>query len=253
MMLSLLPTVSFRLVGALAALLLLNTVSLRAGSEERLPIATPQVPDGAYTGAVQQRPTDYLGSLQLPKGQVRIIQAANAGPIPIFVHVSEPRQADYLPCLYWSFDRWAAATDGRIRFQMVPKASQAKMTLLIQPGDIFAYDGTLHGDTKYTVAGSSKRWYWMGVIPISPSIPGEGKMDLDITVNTGPATTTEPLLLRQRRIAAIMLHELGHALGLWGHSPDPGDIMYQTPTARDLTLRDITTIRRLYGLPSHSI
>lgn len=50
-----------------------------------------------------------------------------------------------------------------------------------------------------------------------------------------------------------MLHEMGHALGLAGHSPDRADVMY--PRVNDdglpeLTERDRATLRALYAKPN---
>jgi predicted Zn-dependent protease len=47
-------------------------------------------------------------------------------------------------------------------------------------------------------------------------------------------------------------HELGHALGLWGHSDNPADVMYPAQIGRNgpLTPRDLSTLRRLYEQPS---
>ncbi len=47
-------------------------------------------------------------------------------------------------------------------------------------------------------------------------------------------------------------HELGHALGIWGHSPNPEDIMYHAHT-RDIptiSFRDINTLKRVYQQPT---
>jgi predicted Zn-dependent protease len=47
-------------------------------------------------------------------------------------------------------------------------------------------------------------------------------------------------------------HELGHALGLWGHSDDPGDVLYRTQVAQPppISPRDRNTLRRLYVQPT---
>jgi hypothetical protein len=51
---------------------------------------------------------------------------------------------------------------------------------------------------------------------------------------------------------AVVLHEMGHALGLGGHSPIPGDIMYRSVSATataGLSDRDRATLTALYALP----
>ncbi len=45
------------------------------------------------------------------------------------------------------------------------------------------------------------------------------------------------------------LHELGHAFGLWGHSPNPNDIMSAASEALEPTARDAATLQRLYEMP----
>jgi predicted Zn-dependent protease len=58
---------------------------------------------------------------------------------------------------------------------------------------------------------------------------------------------------RQAGIQATALHEFGHAFGLWGHSPDPGDGMAVAPGARpvlQLSPRDLATLQWLYRQPT---
>ncbi|MGL6136626.1 MAG: matrixin family metalloprotease, partial [Planktothrix sp.] len=53
-------------------------------------------------------------------------------------------------------------------------------------------------------------------------------------------------------IEAAILHEFGHALGIWGHSPEPTDVMYfsQVREPPPISARDINTLKRIYQQPT---
>jgi predicted Zn-dependent protease len=51
-------------------------------------------------------------------------------------------------------------------------------------------------------------------------------------------------------LSRVTTHELGHALGLVGHSPDPADLMYAQPSVTTPSFRDQATIQTLYHLPT---
>jgi hypothetical protein len=63
-------------------------------------------------------------------------------------------------------------------------------------------------------------------------------------------------LLPPDQIQRLVLHELGHALGMHGHSPIPADLMYEV--ARDrrvdrLSIEDVNSFRALYRQPNGTI
>lgn len=53
------------------------------------------------------------------------------------------------------------------------------------------------------------------------------------------------------RIRTISLHEIGHVLGLTGHTANPNDAMFYSATIadewRNLSARDANTMTRLYS------
>lgn len=51
----------------------------------------------------------------------------------------------------------------------------------------------------------------------------------------------------QAALDALVAHEVGHAVGLGGHSPQTTDVMYTRPTVRTPTDRDRNTLRNVLG------
>jgi predicted Zn-dependent protease len=53
-------------------------------------------------------------------------------------------------------------------------------------------------------------------------------------------------------LLAAARHELGHALGIWGHSPLETDVMYfsQVQNPPVISARDINTLKRVYEQPT---
>ena len=68
-------------------------------------------------------------------------------------------------------------------------------------------------------------------------------MKVDVSVRHAFAGTEESL-------RSVVAHELGHVVGIGGHSPEPSDLMYAAPTVLVPTERDARTLRTVLHLPS---
>ena len=55
-----------------------------------------------------------------------------------------------------------------------------------------------------------------------------------------------------RSLLATVRHELGHALGIWGHSPQETDVLYYSQVREPLPIspRDINTLKKVYQQPT---
>jgi hypothetical protein len=142
-----------------------------------------------------------------------IVPGGPAGFVPEMV--SEVRQA---------LDAWSPATVG-LRF--LEQADTVDVKMIVRWTDTLAADRAGATDVTWDKSGRVHR--------------------VTVYLAVRSPSTGRPFAPEARR--AIVLHELGHALGL-PHSAHPEDAMYPIATATGLTDRDRFSLRLLYELPT---
>jgi predicted Zn-dependent protease len=81
-------------------------------------------------------------------------------------------------------------------------------------------------------------------LDVSPDL---AELRLPIRIYIDPVSGDFPNL--QRCLGLTTIHELGHALGIFAHSPNPTDIMFTDPVVEQPSALDRGTAEALYHLP----
>jgi predicted Zn-dependent protease len=183
--------------------------------------------------ASKNSPDYYNLTSQESQGE-KLIWPPGQMPISIYIHMSDPNQVVFLNDIYHDLDIWTQVTNGKLRFQEVGIPGPARIILSLRQGPIM--------DPNASIGHASFN---------SRSLDTEDPMrslKVSITVNTGETDDELSLQNRREQVSKLVLHELGHAIGIWGHSKDPNDIMYTHPIVSQLSPRDVNTVHKLYGL-----
>lgn len=126
------------------------------------------------------------------------------------------------------FDQWVHATKDFVHYQVVTKPTPAEVTVTFLPHESVPDQGGACGHTT------------MAFLNLTLN-------SADIVLATTDVTPAD--------LQATAAHEFGHALGIDGHSDDPGDLMYAVLTrsaadmptpSRALTARDLNTLKVCY-------
>ncbi len=144
--------------------------------------------------------------------RVAIIEGGPAG--------YQPRMAGYMR---EALDRWEGAGVG-VRFTPVSDTSSAD--ILVRWIDHFDIDRAGQTDLTWDQAGRVRK----------------AAILLALNTNTG-------VVLPDRALLIVAVHEAGHALGL-PHSPDSNDVMFPATQTGVLSDRDRRTAQVLYQLPT---
>lgn len=197
-----------------------------AGAQTGSPPAAAAGTGGLTAG----EPEDYLaemtrqGVMSWPDSRM---------PIRVFIH---PVQAmptyhpSYQAILTGAFDDWSSASGGRVRFIFVPSAGDSDIECfwLNNPAELSnsseSGEARVFNNREGIVRGTVK----LLTVPLSKELP-----------------------LTDNRMRQICLHEVGHVLGLAGHTANPADAMFFSSSVDDvwkaLSVRDQNTITKLYS------
>lgn len=183
-------------------------------------------PDGS--GAV---PDNYFSSIGLSGSVTKWTQ----DHMPLKVYLAPTQgvvgyKPGYMDGVKSSFQEWADASGGKVSFVYVTDKDKNDISFVFS-NDIKAVSNPAEG----------------GEAKVYPGPKGIVKSTIVVlTLDPSPAQQMSEGLMRW-----ICLHEIGHALGLMGHSSQHNDVMYSSmPLAtidRGLSERDKNTLKYLYS------
>lgn len=163
--------------------------------------------------------------------------------------VPEKRPRDYLAAVQRALSIWQRDLDGLVSFREVSADQPAALTIRLigEEAPRPAEDVKVLGIAK--TAGSCE---------VQGGDPATGRLDVRFRVpELQLYVADEHGLLLPDQVEKVALHELGHALGMRGHSPIPSDLMYevaQDRISRDgLGAADVNSFQALYELPSGTV
>lgn len=155
--------------------------------------------------------------------------------MPLKVYIEPVEKLDgyeerYDVYLRESFFDWSKALDKKVTFVFVDDPNKANISCHWTDDPEKLGNGTENGETRIRMAGQN-------IVT--------GSIYLRAKEKDGGFPMSDQLVI------TTCLHEIGHALGLSGHSPNPKDVMFfSVPLAdveRKITARDKNTMMKIYS------
>jgi hypothetical protein len=233
----------------------------------------PYRPDRRDYAAFRAAWPDVLDPNYLPFMAHRIPQSDGRGDalvlcrwsdadMPLAVHVSAPEIPDglqdeffprdpagYLAAVERALAAWDRELEELVRFRRVadPRQARLRIVLLAEPAPVSADGAVVLGSTRLGRACRAHGWLDdADRMRVSFGVP---ELRIHLADEFG--------LLADDQVEWIALHEIGHALGMRGHSPIPADLMYEVlrdrVQVRELSSEDVNSFVSLYQLPNGTV
>jgi len=212
--------------------------SLPTPQTHPLPTPLAQWQDTTGTG-------DYFSEVKLtPVGYLVWSQ------FPVKVYVEQPTDSKESPSSLQRFQNWVDAVLQAVQewsvylpLEVVAQPAAADISILRSRPPLEASLNRETGKLNLPRARSAQTRYEF-YLRSAVDAPEE-VLSHRFTIQLSPDQTLEYTIATAR-------HELGHALGIWGHSPLESDTMYfsQVRNSPQISARDINTLKRIYEQPT---
>jgi len=212
--------------------------SLPTPQTHPLPTPLAQWQDTTGTG-------DYFSEVKLtPVGYLVWSQ------FPVKVYVEQPTDSKESPSSLQRFQNWVDAVLQAVQewsvylpLEVVAQPAGADISILRSRPPLEASLNRETGKLNLPRARSAQTRYEF-YLRSAVDAPEE-VLSHRFTIQLSPDQTLEYTIATAR-------HELGHALGIWGHSPLESDTMYfsQVRNSPQISARDINTLKRIYEQPT---
>jgi predicted Zn-dependent protease len=169
---------------------------------------------------------------------------------PVKVYVEQPTDSTESPSSLQRFQNWVDAVLQAVRewsvylpLEVVAQPAGADISILRSRPPLEASLNRETGKLNLPRARSAQTRYEF-YLRSAVDAPEE-VLSHRFTIQLSPDQTLEYTIATAR-------HELGHALGIWGHSPLESDTMYfsQVRNSPQISARDINTLKRIYEQPT---
>ncbi|HEY9790274.1 MAG TPA: matrixin family metalloprotease [Candidatus Obscuribacterales bacterium] len=203
--------------------------------QERIKLLRAEIDEEARAGAHDDNRYDagnYLGNIAAG-GIKRWPEAAM--PLKVFVSSGEGLNgynSNYQSILEESFREWEKSSQGKVRFEFCNSPGQADISCEWVDNADKLGSSAEGGEAEMRCLGSAicKAHIILSVIDAGSAFPLTGNL-----------------------VRILCLHEVGHSLGLLGHSGRPQDIMFCTSPIidkeRHVSAADVSTLNLLYDKP----
>jgi len=148
-------------------------------------------------------------------------------------------------------DLAAAVQRATIAWNAVPQAREFTLEVVANrdAADVIVYDRSLPqpvvtGSCPFNPSGAAGYTYFCPLNGRAERLRPVGSTVLTTAIVIRVDITTTAA---QAALDALVAHELGHAVGIGGHSPETSDVMYTRPSVRLPSDRDRATLRNLLG------